>query len=70
MTLKNKVAIVTGGNRGIGMANVLELARQSANVVIDYIAHPEATDALEQQVVAMGDCVIGMKADVSQLAEL
>jgi glucose 1-dehydrogenase len=71
MNLKDKVAIVTGGNSGIGMAIVLELARQGASIVIDYVAHPEATDALEKQVVALGDrCVIGVKADVSQVAEL
>ena len=70
MNLKDKVAIVTGGNSGIGMAIVLELARQGANIVIDYVAHPEATDALEKQVTALGDCVIGVKADVSQVAEL
>jgi glucose 1-dehydrogenase len=70
MNLKHKVAIVTGGNSGIGMAIVLELARQGANIVIDYVAHPEATDALEKQVRDLGDCAIGVKADVSQVAEL
>ncbi len=70
MSLKGRVAIVTGGNSGIGMAVVLELARQGANIVIDYVAHPEATDELEKQVHALGDCVIGVKADVSQVAEL
>ncbi|MFZ1624234.1 MAG: glucose 1-dehydrogenase [Gammaproteobacteria bacterium] len=70
MNLKGKVAIVTGGNSGIGMAIVLELARQGANIVIDYVAHPEATDALERRVLALGDRVIGVKADVSQLTEL
>ncbi len=70
MNLKGKVAIVTGGNSGIGMAIVLELARQGASIVIDYIAHPEATEALEKQVHELGDCVIGVKADVSQVAEL
>lgn len=70
MNLKGKVAIVTGGNSGIGMAIVLELARQGANIVIDYVAHPEATEALAQQVRALGDSVIGVKADVSQLPEL
>ena len=54
MNLKDKVAIVTGGNSGIGMAIVLELARQGANIVIDYVAHPEATDALEKQVRGAG----------------
>ena len=70
MTLKGKVAIVTGGNSGIGMAIALELARQGANLVIDYVAHPEATEALEKQILALSDRVIGVKADVSQVAEL
>ncbi len=70
MNLKGKVAIVTGGNSGIGMAIVLELARQGANIVIDYVAHPEAAADLEKQIHALGDCVISVKADVSQVAEL
>ncbi|HEY5233938.1 MAG TPA: glucose 1-dehydrogenase [Verrucomicrobiae bacterium] len=70
MNLKGKAAIVTGGNSGIGMAIVLELARQGANIVIDYVAHPEATEELEKQIHALGDCVIGVKADVSQVADL
>jgi glucose 1-dehydrogenase len=63
MSLKNKVAVVTGGNSGIGMAIVLELAKQGANIVIDYVAHPEATESLEKQVTALGDQAIGVDAD-------
>jgi glucose 1-dehydrogenase len=70
MPLKNKVAIVTGGNSGIGQAIVLELARQGANLVIDYVAHPEATEALERRITELGDQSIGVKADVSKLADL
>jgi len=70
MNLKGKVAIVTGGNSGIGLSIVLELAKQGANIVIDYIAHPEATDDLVKQVVALGDQAIGFKADVSKVADL
>src|SRR6476620_5093006 len=70
MALKNKVAIVTGGNSGIGQAIVLELARQGANIVIDYVAHPEATDALERQIAKLGSQSIGVDADVSSVADL
>jgi len=70
MSLKNKVGIVTGGNSGIGQAIVLELARRGASIVIDYVVHPEATEALEQQIGALGDQSIGVEADVSKLADL
>jgi glucose 1-dehydrogenase len=70
MSLKDKVAIVTGGNSGIGQAIVLELARLGANVVIDYVAHPEATETLENQIAQLGHQAVGVKADVSEIAQL
>jgi len=70
MELKDKVAIVTGGNSGIGMAIVLALAEHGANLVIDFVAHPEATEELEQRVHKLGDRAIGVEADVSKVAEL
>ena len=70
MSLEGKVAIVTGGNSGIGLAIVLGLAGQGASVVIDYVANPEATEALERQVAALGTKCIGVQADVSRVADL
>ena len=70
MTLKGKVAIVTGGNSGIGKAVVLGLAEAGANIVIDYVANEEATEDLEKQVVALGDRAIGFEADVSKVEDL
>jgi glucose 1-dehydrogenase len=70
MSLKGKVAVVTGGNSGIGRAIVMALAAQGANIVIDYLVHPEATQDEEKQILAMGDKAIGVMADVSKVADL
>jgi glucose 1-dehydrogenase len=70
MTLKGKVAIVTGGNSGIGKAVVLALAEQGANIVIDFVADEAAEEELERQCAALGDQAIGVEADVSKIVEL
>jgi glucose 1-dehydrogenase len=49
---------------------VLELAKQGASVVIDYVSHPDATDELEKQVAALGEKAIGVQADVSKIPDL
>jgi glucose 1-dehydrogenase len=68
--LDGKVAIVTGGNTGIGKSVVLALAERGANIVIDYISNPQATEDLERQVAALGDKAVGVEGDVSKIADL
>ena len=70
MSIKGKVAIVTGGNGGIGLATAVGLAKAGASVVIDYVAHPEATEALEREIAGFGDQAIGVDADVSKIPDL
>ena len=68
--LQGKVAIVTGGNSGIGKAIVEYLAELGAQVVIDYRSHPEATEELLREIGAYGGCSFGVQADVSKLDDI
>jgi glucose 1-dehydrogenase len=69
-SLAGKVAIVTGGNSGIGKAVVLGLAQAGASIVIDWVFNEQATEDLERQVAALGDQVTGVQADVSKVEDL
>ena len=68
--LQGKVAIVTGGNSGIGKAIVQYLAELGAQVVIDYRSHPEATEELQREIGSYGGCSFGVQADVSKLDDV
>lgn len=60
MDLNNKVAIVTGGSRGIGRAIALELGRAGAKVVVNYNRNADAAQAVATEIGG-----IAVQADVS-----
>ena len=68
--LHGKVAIVTGGNSGIGKSVVLALAEKGASVVIDYVANEQATEDLERKIAGLGEKSVGVQADVSKIVDL
>lgn len=70
MLLQGKSMVVTGGNSGIGEAIVLAAAAEGANVVIDYVAHPEETAGLVSKIEAAGGRAVGVQADVSKADDL
>ena len=47
---KVKVAVITGGNRGIGKSTVLEVARRGTGVIFTYNSHPEEAEAVVAEV--------------------
>ncbi len=64
-SLSGRVAIVTGGSRGIGRAIVLELAATGASVAVNYRSRPDAAEYTVSQVRDMGGSAIALAADVA-----
>ncbi|GJQ59225.1 MAG: 3-oxoacyl-[acyl-carrier-protein] reductase [Candidatus Scalindua sp. AMX11] len=62
--MKDKVAIVTGGTRGIGRAIVLELARNGCNVAFNYAKSEELAKTLVTEVESLGVKALAKQADV------
>src|SRR5205809_5893927 len=70
MLLAGKTLVVTGGNSGIGAAIVKAPAAVGANLVVDYVARPEQTEEIIDDIVAAGGRAIGVRADVSKPGDL
>lgn len=70
MELENKVALVTGGSRGIGREIALELARNGANVVITYVNNEEKANEVIDEIKSMGVKALAIKADVSKESDV
>ena len=68
MHLKDQVAIVTGGSRGIGKACVQALARHGAKVAFVYRGSEDAAKALEAEVTAAGGVAKAHQGDVADPA--
>ncbi len=64
--LEGKVAVVTGGSRGIGRAIALELARRGAKVVVNYNRSGDAAAEVVEAIRAEGGEAVACQADVSQ----
>jgi 3-oxoacyl-[acyl-carrier protein] reductase len=69
LSLENKVALVTGGSRGIGRAIALEFASRGAAVVVNYNSSSAAAEEVVKQIQAAGGKAASHQADVSDFKQ-
>lgn len=68
--LKGKTAVVTGAGSGIGKAIAEELARQGADLAIDYVGNGHAAQELADRLNRGGSRAVAVRADVSDQAQV
>ncbi|MGC9539782.1 3-oxoacyl-ACP reductase family protein [Streptomyces sp. UG1] len=68
-TLHGKVALVTGGSRGIGAATAVRLAREGADVALTYVHGKEAAEEVVRAVRALGRRAVALRADAGDADE-
>jgi NAD(P)-dependent dehydrogenase (short-subunit alcohol dehydrogenase family) len=64
----NKVAVVTGGNRGLGKDIALSLAEMGVGVVLTYRSNKEEGDQVVEQIQASGGTAVSLQLDISMTA--
>jgi glucose 1-dehydrogenase len=69
MKLIGKKALVTGSNQGIGQGIALRLAEEGADLIIDYVTHPETAAATVQMVEKLGRRAVAIQGDISKAAD-
>jgi 3-oxoacyl-[acyl-carrier protein] reductase len=67
--LTGKVALVTGGSRGIGRAICLELAREGAKVVVNYAGSQGAAEEVVAAIKELGSEAIAVQGDVASFED-
>jgi NAD(P)-dependent dehydrogenase (short-subunit alcohol dehydrogenase family) len=68
--LAGRIALVTGGSRSIGRAIALGLAREGADVAVNFAHDPDAAQSTVRAIEALGRRALAIRADTSQRAQV
>ena len=66
MSLEGKLALVTGGGRGIGRAIALKLASQGADIIVDFFRRRDAAEQTAKDIEALGVKAEVIRANVGE----
>jgi 3-oxoacyl-[acyl-carrier protein] reductase len=67
--LEGKVAIITGGTRGIGKGIALKFAQEGADVIFTYVSSEETANAVEKEIAAFGVKAKGYKSNAASMED-
>jgi len=70
MSLEGRLALVTGGGRGIGQAIALKLASQGADIIINFFRHRESAEKTAKDIEALGVKAETIRANVGDPAKI
>lgn len=67
MSTKNKIALITGGSRGLGRNMAIALAKKGIDVILTYNSNPEAANTVVSEIQSMGQKATAFQLDTSKL---
>lgn len=64
----NKIALITGGSRGLGRNTAIQLARNGTDVILTYYSNQKAADSAVAEIVALGRKAIALQLDTGNVS--
>ena len=67
--MTNKIALITGGSRGLGRSSALSLAQKGVNVVLTYLSHADEANAVVAKIESLGSRAVALQLDTGDTSE-